>query len=325
MKTLSPLFPVLPVAAYAWLQTQPSQSPLLALSGSNTFCSSSEGKFWVTAAGIVIVSSIVLALLRSRIEAWISLPIVRHTLIVAGLLMVVVVGSHLVGAEGYRESCAWSRTLDPSLEETASAAEQLSIAAKLSDGTQQRLRDQYREIRGRARHHLMVMAYFFTNYYRAIQMMALLGAIAGVALFFVAFKGWTSTNQYVRNVFITATVLTAYFSLYPTVFKQQDNITDNKNLYLEYVAIQNSVRTFAATGQSFLVAEGTANTNEADFLHDIDQRMAALNNIAIGFDYTKVSYKDIFSTTQSKPAKNVNREQASPTTETGGNKKHDQK
>jgi hypothetical protein len=169
------------------------------------------------------------------------------------------------------------------------------------------------------------MAYFFTNYYRAIQMMALFGAIAAVALFFVAFKGWTSTNQYVRNVFITATVLTAYFSLFPTVFKQQENITDNKNLYLEYVAIQNSVRTYAATGQPFLAAEGTVKANEADFLHDIDQRMAALNNIAIGFDYTKVSYKDIFSTSQPKPAKNVNHEQESPSSEAGGNRKPDQK
>jgi len=325
MKTLLPLFRVLPVAAYAWLQAQPSQSPLSVLTSQHTFCSSTEGKFWGITAGVVVVLGIMLAVLRSQVKAWISLPIVCHTLIVAGLLVVMILGSHMVGAEGYRESCAWSRTLDPNVEDTANASEQLSIAAKLSDGTQQRLREQYHEIRGRARHHLMVMAYFFTNYYRAIQMMALFGAIAAVALFFVAFKGWTSTDQYVRNVFITATVLTAYFSLYPTVFKQQENITDNKNLYLEYVGIQNSVRTYAATGQSFLAAEGTVKTNEADFLHDIDQRMAALNNIAIGFDYTKVSYKDIFSTSQPKPAKTTNHEQESPSTEAGGDRKPDQK
>lgn len=325
MNKLLPLLLALPVAAFAWLHAQPSPSPASVLSGDYSFCSSSEWKFWGTAAGIVMVLGIVSAFLRSQAKAWISGQVGRHTLIVAALFVVVVFGSHIVGTEGCRESREWTRTLDPNLEDSAGAHEQLTIAAKLSDGTQQRLREQYREIRGRARHHLKVMAYFFANYYRAIQMMALLGAIAAVALFFVAFKGWTSTNQYVRNLFITATVLTAYFSLYPTVFKQQDNITDNKNLYLQYVALQDSVRTFAATGESFLGAEGTAKTNEPDFLHDIDQRMATLNNIAIGFDYTKVSYKDIFSTTQPKPTTNINRQQEQPAAEAGGSRKTDDK
>lgn len=299
MKKLVPLF----LTAYFWLQAQPSTSGTSALSAECAFGSSFEWKFWGITAGIALLLCIVYALVPNLTKEWVSEPVGRHTLIVAGLFLVAVFGSHIVATEGRRESREWSKTLDPNLEVTTGVQEQLTMGAKLSDGTEQRLREQYREIRGRARHHLKVMAYFFTNYYRAIQMMALLGAIAAVALFFVAFKGWTSTNQYVRNLFITATVLTAYFSLYPTVFKQQDNITDNKNLYLQYVALQARVRTFAATGESFLDGEGTTKANEADFLHDIDQRMATLNNIAIGFDYTKVSYSDIFSSAQSKPAK----------------------
>lgn len=308
-----PLF----LTAYFWLQAQPSTSGTSALSGEYAFGSSSELKFWGTAVGIALLLCIVYAFFRDQAKDWINGAVGRHTLIVAGLFLVAVFGSHIVATEGRRESREWSRTLDPNLEVTTAAPEQLTIGVKLSDGTEQRLREQYQEIRGRARHHLKVMAYFFTNYYRAIQMMALLGAIAAVALFFVAFKGWTSTNQYVRNLFITATVLTAYFSLYPTVFKQQDNITDNKNLYLQYVALQERVRTFAATGETFLDVEGTTKANEADFLHDIDQRMAALNNIAVGFDYTKVSYSDIFSGAQSKPAK--------PSAEAADKKKTDNK
>jgi hypothetical protein len=272
-----------------------------------------------------MVLVIVSVFFRNEAKRWIGGPLGRHTLIVTGLLVVAVFGSHIVGTEACRESHQWTRTLDPNLEDSANAQEQLNIAAKLSDGTQQRLREQYREIRGRARHHLQITAYFFSNYYRTIQMTALLGAIAAVALFFVAFKGWSSTNQYVRNLFITATVMTAYFSLYPVVFKQQDNITDNKNLYLQYVALQDSVRTFAATGESFFGAEGTAKSNEPNFLHDIDQRMATLNNIAIGFDYTKVSYKDIFSTAQPKPTVNISPQQERPSTEAGRNRKTDNK
>jgi hypothetical protein len=325
MKKLLPLFLAMPVAAYALLQAQPSPSSTPALFDNYTLCSSSEWKFWGATAGIVMVLGIVAVFLRNQAKAWISGQVGRHTLIVAGLFVVAVFGSHIVSTEGCRESRQWTRTLDPNLEDGANAQEQLNIAAKLSDGTKQRLREQYSEIRGRARHHLQVLAYFFTNYYRAIQMMALLGAIAAVALFFVAFKGWTSTNQYVRNLFITATVMTGYFSLYPVVFKQQDNITDNKNLYLQYVALQASVRTFAATGESFLGGAGTAKTTESDFLHDIDQRMAALNNIAIGFDYTKVSYKDIFSTTQTKPTIDNSSQQGRPASEAGGNRKNDNK
>jgi hypothetical protein len=86
------------------------------------------------------------------------------------------------------------------------------------------------------------------------------------------------------------TAAAAYYGLFPPVFQQQQNISDNKALFLEYKSLENEVVSYPLTGTDI---KGEAKTPK-QFINYVDSEMRRLGNIAIGFDYTKISYKGAF-------------------------------
>ena len=134
------------------------------------------------------------------------------------------------------------------------------------------------------------MAFFFQAYYMAICVVMFAGGIAALALFFIAQNGWSGTNPYVKTVFLVMTAFAAYFGLFPSVFQQQQNISDNKTLFLAYKALENVVVSYPLT---LTDVAGEAKT-PAQFITYVDSKMNTLGNIAIGFDYTKISYTGAF-------------------------------
>lgn len=169
---------------------------------------------------------------------------------------------------------------------------------------QQRLDEQLQKIRARTSHHGTVMAFFYKAYYMSISVVMFAGLIAALALFFIAQNGWTGTNPYVKNVFLVMTATAAYYGLFPSVFEQQKNITDNKALFLAYKALENEVISYPLTGTNL---KGEKKTPQ-EFINYVDVEMNRLGNIAIGFDSTKISYKgafDITDRTRTEPS-NVN-------------------
>lgn len=151
----------------------------------------------------------------------------------------------------------------------------------------QRLDEQLMNIRARISHHGTVMAFFFKAYYMAISVIMFAGLIAAVALFFIAQIGWGPTNPFVKNVFLVMTAATLYYGLFPSVFQQQQNISDNKDLFLAYKALENEVISYPVT-----ITKDSKKPEE--FIGYVDSELKRLGNIAIGFDYTKVNYKNGF-------------------------------
>jgi hypothetical protein len=254
--------------------------------------------------GLILATSIAVYF-NARLRSLMLSPLGKHVLLVAALLLLAAGTGHVIRVEANAYAREWTKTLLPLQVGSPEERRELQIQEKMLNPTQEvRLKTQYLEARGRAVHHLDVMIFFFANYYRAISMMMILGGIAGVALFFIANKGWSNANAYVINIFITATALTAYFGAYPSVFKQQDNISDNKRLYLQYVALGNEIGSYGATGASYLPKE---NATANDFIHHIDDQLAAVNDIAIGLDSSKVpTYKGIFSSEDQNKSGNQN-------------------
>lgn len=165
-----------------------------------------------------------------------------------------------------------------------------------AEAYQQRLDEQMNIVRARANHHGEVMAFFYKNYYMATSVVLLAGVVAAVALFFIAQKGWGPTNEYVKNVFVVTTAAVAYFGLFPPVFEQQKNISDNKELFLQYKTVENELRSFPKTCGNL---KKEANTPDA-FINYVDSELNRLGNIAIGFDYTKIDYKGAFELNDGK-------------------------
>jgi len=85
------------------------------------------------------------------------------------------------------------------------------------------LEDDFREIQGRIGHHLAVMVYFYANFFRAIVMTSIVGAVSGICLFYIANKGWANANNYAITTFVTSSVIAAYFlSLIRTSRNRED-------------------------------------------------------------------------------------------------------
>lgn len=163
-----------------------------------------------------------------------------------------------------------------------------------------RLEEQKADIIRHVRFHGQVMAFFYSNYYMAIAVLLFAGVLLAIALFFIAQDGWTGANPYVRTLFVVMAAAAAYYGLYPPVFQQEQNIADNKQLFLEYQTLKHEV-------ESYPVTKTTVKGDEKephDFIRYVDSELARLGNIAIGFDYSKINYKGAFD---------INKASATPT------------
>ncbi|HEX3250680.1 MAG TPA: hypothetical protein VHS05_14715 [Pyrinomonadaceae bacterium] len=206
-------------------------------------------------------------------------------------------------------------TPEPSPSPSPSPNAQANLAANNNTGTKEsanptatpnptpdkaesaRLKDQLQIIRDRAKHHGNVMAFFYVNYFISIVMVMTAGLIVAITLFFIAQVGWTGSNSYVRAAFIVGSAFVAFYGLFPPVFQQQKNISDNKDLFLHYKSLENEVNSYPIT---LLTLQGESVTPK-QFINHVDAEMDRLGNIALGFDITKVSYEEAFQTARPTP------------------------
>jgi hypothetical protein len=147
-----------------------------------------------------------------------------------------------------------------------------------------RLLEQLEIIKKRAQHHFDVTVFFYTRYYMAIALFAIVGGTAAIALLFITRFGLSGVNPYVITIFLVTSGHAAFYAAFPRIFRQEENIADNKMLYTRYIALQNELQSYFTTREAI---DGKWKT-EKEFVHYVDHQMATLHNFAIGFDYTKV-------------------------------------
>jgi hypothetical protein len=76
----------------------------------------------------------------------------------------------------------------------------------------------------------------------------------------------------------------AYFAAFPSIYRQGQNIADNKALHLRCQAIENEILSYLVTGEDL---HGRPR-EPREFIHHVDTQLAEANNIAVGFDDTKI-------------------------------------
>jgi hypothetical protein len=173
------------------------------------------------------------------------------------------------------------RTFPAARQDTTKGA---SREVAMTPDERTRLMRQLTEIRRRAKHHLSVMEFFYTRYYMAITLFSVIGAIAALLLSFIVAKGWKDSSTYLITAFVVMTGTAAFYKALPSEFRQEQNIADNKTLYLQYVSLENELMSYLATGEDL----NEKPAPPAHAIHYLDGRLKELNNLAIGFDYTKV-------------------------------------
>jgi hypothetical protein len=132
--------------------------------------------------------------------------------------------------------------------------------------------------------HFKVMKYFYVRYYVATQMFYILGVLSAGILIWIGKGGYANGDHLLMAVFLLLSSASAYFGTFPTVFKMQENITKNRDLYAEYESLENELISYGITGENVKMQKKPPN----EFIHYIDQRMSELNRVAVEFDYTKV-------------------------------------
>jgi hypothetical protein len=219
---------------------------------------------------------------------FVSRPAIWHTLIALGFIVITRLGQKASVKQAESMADEWIEKIKVEDPDKTPAIPPEFTASELE---KERLLQQVRMIRGRAYHHFAVMRFFYARYYMTISIVMTSGVIAALALLFITKDGWDSANQYVKTVFITTVALTAYFSAFPSVFQQNQNIADNKKLYLQYLALHNEVMSYLPS-QECITGE---RKKISEFIHYIDRQLAQLSTFAIGFDDTKVpNYKGAF-------------------------------
>ena len=222
--------------------------------------------------------------LRTSINREWSKPYVRQIILVATLTMAVGGTQSALFSFASRIAGLWIAPLDSHGGLCAATQTCFVPAVPITQWEQNRIEGQYEQTCGRAKHHLSVMINLYSNYYVFVVMASLTAVLGGIALVLVAKNGWaTASASGLVFIVMMAGAALLYRSL-PAVFEQEQNIAENKRLYFEYIALENETRSFAATGEDVVGEKQTP----AQFIHHVDVRLATLNNLALGFDPSKV-------------------------------------
>ena len=147
-----------------------------------------------------------------------------------------------------------------------------------------RLAGQFHTIQQRINHHFDQMITYYSYSFATTIMVGVLAAIAAITLVFITLKGWTPSSEYLKTIFLVATVTATYSAAFPGIFQLQKNVDDNRFLYLKYVGLANEMCSYQVTTETV----DKSPLDQATFIHRVDTEMSNLNKIAVGFDISQI-------------------------------------
>jgi hypothetical protein len=156
-----------------------------------------------------------------------------------------------------------------------------------------RLIEQLNDIQSRLDRYSAMMIFFYKHYYTSIGITSASALVAGICLFFISKVGWQRVNNSLINVFVVTSSTVIFFGDLPGTFKYKENSEASRDLYLKHISLRNEVRSYLATGGT--LSDNSENssvykrTEPNLFIHYIDQKLALLNEIPLGFDTTGIN------------------------------------
>lgn len=209
--------------------------------------------------------------------------VVFHILIVAGFLIPVFVTAKICKTRAEAFAQEWHRDLQ-AITCVANGKPDFPTEIPTSPEEKARLAGQFQELGNRMTHHFNLLITFYSYYFSTVIMTGVLASVAAICLLFITSKGWDGSSQYAKTIFLVATASATYCAAFPSIFQQQQNIDDNRRLYLDYTALANEMCSYAITGEN-----DAGNPREPkEFIHYEDDQLKKLNKIAVGFDVSKI-------------------------------------
>jgi hypothetical protein len=207
----------------------------------------------------------------------------RQAVLAVVLFAAVMVVAFAVGKSADRWATDWAQPLLAANKERAALDAKLVIPG--TPNQQLRLTTQLRDVRAWAEHHRRVTAFFYARYYVAITMASLTGLFAAFLLVGISIRGWQSASPYGVTALIVFAGASAFFSAFPAIYQQEENVAKNKALYLGYVTLENEMLTYFATGRVEPKGEPLA---PDQYIQRVDATLRDLNNMVVTLDRSAI-------------------------------------
>lgn len=205
---------------------------------------------------------------------------IGHTLITSGLLALnftLFVSLTLFAAGKSKE---WLEASQPSPMPQQTMVQDAMLKARFAA--------QIQEIQTQRQRHAEVMSYFYIQYFVSLSM-ASGSALAAILLaFFISRDGWERANNGLINAFFVTFSAATLYTQIPNLFQQKDNLERNRELYISYDVLGNEISSYLVTGSTISdETQQVVKIEAAEFIHQVDQQLAELNQIPIDFDATQ--------------------------------------
>lgn len=200
------------------------------------------------------------------------------------LTVLVVMATALYYFRNYGEDVALRLTnqLIPPL--TSEVGDGMVVAPSIAGLRKVRLLEQFHYLQQLKLHHFMALRLFYANLFVCISMAMVAGFLGTACLALITRDGWSQTSGWIQVSFILFAALAVYYTALPKLFRQEENISENKQLFVTYSNLQQDILTLVRVG--CVPPKESKDDCVAGFIGTIDARIQAVNRIAIGFDST---------------------------------------
>ena len=207
----------------------------------------------------------------------------KEAMLAVALFVLIMAVAFSIGRKADQWARDWAVPLVKANAKRAEHDAELQVPG--TDSEQARLKTQLRDVRAWAEHHRLITAFFYSRYYVAITMTSLTALFAAFLVGAISIEGWQSASPYAVTALIVFAGGAAFFGAFPGVYRQEENITKNKALYLGYVALENEMLSYFVTGTGD--PDGPAIPPE-EYIHAVDGKLRSLNDMVVRFDRSAV-------------------------------------
>lgn len=159
-----------------------------------------------------------------------------------------------------------------------------------SEGEKLRLIQQVNTAFTRGEQSLDKARHYYASMVSSFRLVFPLGLVAGFTLFLISQQGWNKASPYQKNIFITTSASLLLLIQNPLLLQYESNYIANRNAYLNYIRIQNDIRSYLATSYtsntdiSVSTIPDETLVSPRRFIFFIDTRLAAVSSFSIELD-----------------------------------------
>lgn len=133
----------------------------------------------------------------------------------------------------------------------------------------------------RKQQHYQLSIIFFKNWYGILVVSMILSCLGGIILFILINKGWSNAGITLQALFLSIVICVSFFGLFPRVFQQEKNFTENMVAYMNYSKAEMDVARQLSflSDPSFAVVKDSTGAQKIDTLkyYKVADTMVLLN------------------------------------------------